>query len=620
MAGIDLQGVFFGSQNAGMFGCGGSSTVSAQKDAVGQDGGGSEAHGDGTSLPDIYEVPDGYGSLYDKDNDGYIDIAYKGQYCIENKPGIEISKKLCDCNDNIASINPGAQESCNEIDDNCNGITDEGCIVPEDVKGEEVPSPDVIVPNDAEIVDACDLQDMSFPPEVKEAEVCDDQDGSEALISPEVNEVSKPEVIVVEGCGIENSGVLAEAEGIQFCNLPTIHSTNIPILPVCIKPGEGYEDKTLDQAIPPRIMLDGAELPLDDVDNECNPTETGIWAGAKLNPGKNYITGEITYTGGEKKNVGICVTYDPNYSTAGQNLLYGISNEQIVVINADQGWMMGKIYSPLPGFGPKNLVLFTDYSEVFSPREAGIDVIDTASNQIVKTVVKETGGYASLTEDGSKLFVNRHTKDTESGSYYVNVFDSVTWENILSFPAKYSELGPIISKSGKLYTAYDYKSMSVYYPPEYATSKDIDASGYLCVSASSPTEDIIIAGCDCWVQTINIINTKEDKLLYNLDGFPTFGDMSDAVFSPNGKEFYFVGHDELVAHSVEFQATLWTAPLSEWDWNHEIAKNPYGLDLFVVSHESCANNLTVYDADKGGKLKVFPNIPFNGDMVYKPAY
>ncbi len=31
-----------------------------------------------------------------------------------------------DCDDTNAAVNPGAQESCNEIDDNCNGIVDEG--------------------------------------------------------------------------------------------------------------------------------------------------------------------------------------------------------------------------------------------------------------------------------------------------------------------------------------------------------------------------------------------------------------------------------------------------------------------------------------------------------------
>jgi hypothetical protein len=32
-----------------------------------------------------------------------------------------------DCNDSSAGVHPGATEFCNGVDDNCNGIIDEGC-------------------------------------------------------------------------------------------------------------------------------------------------------------------------------------------------------------------------------------------------------------------------------------------------------------------------------------------------------------------------------------------------------------------------------------------------------------------------------------------------------------
>lgn len=58
----------------------------------------------------------GHGDAVDWDNDGY--------FSTENDCGMPV-----DCDDENASINPGAEEICNdEIDNNCNGLTDEGCI------------------------------------------------------------------------------------------------------------------------------------------------------------------------------------------------------------------------------------------------------------------------------------------------------------------------------------------------------------------------------------------------------------------------------------------------------------------------------------------------------------
>ncbi len=60
----------------------------------------------------------------DSDSDGY---GVKDFKCMCAPVGLFKAKKTADCNDANASINPGAVDICNGIDDNCDGKTDEGC-------------------------------------------------------------------------------------------------------------------------------------------------------------------------------------------------------------------------------------------------------------------------------------------------------------------------------------------------------------------------------------------------------------------------------------------------------------------------------------------------------------
>ena len=70
----------------------------------------------------------------DDDNDDYCDSAMTAvgipTVCPKTNGGMSPGMVGNDCNDALASVNPGLTEACgNGVDDNCNGVTDEGCVV-----------------------------------------------------------------------------------------------------------------------------------------------------------------------------------------------------------------------------------------------------------------------------------------------------------------------------------------------------------------------------------------------------------------------------------------------------------------------------------------------------------
>jgi hypothetical protein len=66
-----------------------------------------------------------YTYYLDADGDGYGDAASSLYVCEATAPEYYVISSL-DCDDSNADINPAASEICNDLDDNCNGIVDEG--------------------------------------------------------------------------------------------------------------------------------------------------------------------------------------------------------------------------------------------------------------------------------------------------------------------------------------------------------------------------------------------------------------------------------------------------------------------------------------------------------------
>jgi hypothetical protein len=107
----------------------------------------------------------------DVDKDGYGTSGATTFQCQCSPGGAFTAKKTADCDDTNAQINPGMAEGCNNLDDNCDAKTDEGC----DVDGDGYCNANLVLA--AGVVSVCpnggnDCDDTTVSVNPSKAEIC----------------------------------------------------------------------------------------------------------------------------------------------------------------------------------------------------------------------------------------------------------------------------------------------------------------------------------------------------------------------------------------------------------------------------------------------------------------
>ncbi len=135
---------------------------------------------------DIDEGLQQYSYYFDEDQDGFGEASRDTQTCHVFAPEGYVDNDT-DCNDQDASINPDAEEICDDIDNNCDGQIDEGLTLytyyldaDNDTYGDAAVSIETCYdfPASGYVVDNgdCDDQDASINPASEE--ICDDADNN----------------------------------------------------------------------------------------------------------------------------------------------------------------------------------------------------------------------------------------------------------------------------------------------------------------------------------------------------------------------------------------------------------------------------------------------------------
>ncbi len=208
----------------------------------------------------------------DADNDTYGDLSTTASAC--TAPAGYVSNSS-DCNDASAAVNPGATETCNTVDDNCSGTTDEGVTTTyyEDNDNDTYGST-------TSTVEACSLP-AGY---VTNNSDCNDNNGSvnpagTELCGNSIDEDCSGSDLVCPDGGPGSALLLANI-GFYGATSPTI-SVNLPVGTNSVEnPGNGQDRwfKFVAQYNAIRVSLTGSNSVADDNDINLfdNPTQLGV--------------------------------------------------------------------------------------------------------------------------------------------------------------------------------------------------------------------------------------------------------------------------------------------------------------------------------------------------------
>ena len=196
----------------------------------------------------------------DRDGDGYGDPDSPSDSCVPRDGYVEDQS---DCDDSRASVNPGQDEICNDIDDDCDGSSDQDSV---DASSW---SPD----HDLDGYGAADVQFWGCSPSPSYVHEHSDCNDLTALVNPAADEVCNR---IDDDCdgGVDEGGALDALTWYPDADADGYTGPGDPVAS-CDEP-EGYSEAAEDDCddTDPDVYPGAGDPPGDGIDQNCNGRDT----------------------------------------------------------------------------------------------------------------------------------------------------------------------------------------------------------------------------------------------------------------------------------------------------------------------------------------------------------